>query len=192
VRREGHHIRRYVHLATGNYNPATARLYTDVGMFTCRPEFGEDATNFFNLLTGICQYQPMQKLLVAPFELHGRMLKLIERESVNAEQGLPARIIVKSITRRTTNHQSSYRVAGRGEIDLIVRGVCCLRPGVKDSKYPVRSIIDRSWSTAGFIILRTPASRRFLWAARTGCRGISFAASKWYSRLKTVFCASAS
>src|SRR5579863_9962092 len=58
VRREGHYIRRYVHLATGNYNPSTARLYTDIGLFTCRPEFGEDVTNFFNLLTGICQYQP--------------------------------------------------------------------------------------------------------------------------------------
>ena len=61
VRREGHHIRRYVHLATGNYNPTTARLYTDLGLLTCRPDFGEDATNLFNLLTGICQFQGMQQ-----------------------------------------------------------------------------------------------------------------------------------
>src|SRR5436305_3356704 len=66
VRREGHHIRRYVHLATGNYNPSTARLYTDIGLLTCRPDFGEDATNFFNLLTGICQFQGMHRMLVAP------------------------------------------------------------------------------------------------------------------------------
>ena len=71
VRREGHHIRRYVHLATGNYNPTTARLYTDLGLLTCRPEFGEDVTNFFNLLTGICQFQGLRRLVVAPFELHG-------------------------------------------------------------------------------------------------------------------------
>src|SRR6185295_18311020 len=95
VRREGHHIRRYVHLATGNYNPSTARLYTDLGLLTCRPEFGEDATNLFNLLTGICQFQGMQKLLVAPFELHDQMLQLIEREAENARRGLPARIVAK-------------------------------------------------------------------------------------------------
>ena len=67
-------IRRYVHLATGNYNPTTAKLYTDLGLLTCRPEFGEDATNFFNLLTGICQFQGLRKLVAAPFELHDRLL----------------------------------------------------------------------------------------------------------------------
>ena len=75
VRREGHNIRRYVHLATGNYNPTTAKLYTDLGLFTCRPEFGEDVTNFFNLLTGICQFQSLRKLVAAPFELHDRLLQ---------------------------------------------------------------------------------------------------------------------
>ena len=95
VRREGYTIRRYVHLATGNYNPTTARIYTDLGLFTCRPEFGEDVTNFFNLLTGICQFQGLRKLVAAPFELHGRLLQLIERETENARHGLPARIILK-------------------------------------------------------------------------------------------------
>src|ERR1035441_2403437 len=95
VRREGHNIRRYVHLATGNYNPTTAKLYTDLGLFTCRPEFGEDVTNFFNLLTGICQFQSLRKLVAAPFELHDRLLSLVERETQNARQGLPARIILK-------------------------------------------------------------------------------------------------
>ena len=75
--------------------PTTAQLYTDIGLLTCRPEFGEDATNFFNLLTGICQFQPMRKLLVAPFELHERLLKMIAREAENARRGLPARIIPK-------------------------------------------------------------------------------------------------
>ena len=72
----GHSIRRYVHLATGNYNPTTARLYTDLGLLTCRPDFGEDVTNLFNLLTGICQFQGLRKLIVAPFELHDRLLQL--------------------------------------------------------------------------------------------------------------------
>src|SRR5208282_854078 len=68
VRREGEKILRYVHLGTGNYNPTTARLYTDLGLLTCRADFGEDATNLFNLLTGICQFRSLRKLVVAPFE----------------------------------------------------------------------------------------------------------------------------
>jgi polyphosphate kinase len=147
VRREGHHIRRYVHLATGNYNPSTARLYTDIGLLTCRPDFGEDATNFFNLLTGICQYQPMRKLLVAPFELHRRMLQLIERETENAKQDLPARIIAKvNSLAEPQIIEALYRASQAGvKIELIVRGVCCLRPGVKglSENITVRSIVDR-------------------------------------------------
>ena len=147
VRREGHHIRRYVHLATGNYNPTTARLYTDLGLLTCRAEFGEDATNFFNLLTGICQFQPMRKLLVSPFELHPRLLELIERETDHARRGLPARIIAKinSLAERQVI-EALYRVSQAGvQIELIVRGICALRPGLKgvSENITVRSIVDR-------------------------------------------------
>jgi polyphosphate kinase len=147
VRREGHHIRRYVHLATGNYNPATAKLYTDIGLLTCRPEFGEDVTTLFNLLTGICQFQGMSKLLVAPFELHDRLLKLIEREAENARLGLPARIIAKlnSLADRQTI-EALYRASSAGvQIDLMVRGICSLRPGVKgvSENITVRSVVDR-------------------------------------------------
>jgi polyphosphate kinase len=147
VRREGHHIRRYAHLATGNYNPVTARLYTDLGLFTCRPELCEDVTNFFNLLTGICQFQGMTKLVVAPFELHERLLKLIEREAENARSGLPACIIAKinSLVDRTTI-EALYRASQAGvKIDLIVRGICCLRPGLEgiSDNITVRSIVDR-------------------------------------------------
>ncbi|MEY2429214.1 MAG: polyphosphate kinase [Verrucomicrobiota bacterium] len=147
VRREGHFIRRYVHLATGNYNPTTARLYTDLGLLTCRAEFGEDATNFFNLLTGICQFQGMRRLLAAPFELHQRVLELIERETANARRGLPARIIAKinSLADRQTI-EALYRASEAGvKIDLIVRGICCLRPGLKgvSKNITVRSIVDR-------------------------------------------------
>jgi polyphosphate kinase len=147
VRREGHNIRRYVHLATGNYNPTTAKLYTDLGLFTCRPEFGEDVTNFFNLLTGICQFQSLPKLVAAPFELHDRLLSLVERETRNALQGLPARIILKinSLADREAI-EALYRASAAGvKIDLIVRGICCLRPGLKgvSENITVRSIVDR-------------------------------------------------
>jgi len=147
VRREGHLIRRYVHLATGNYNPTTAKLYTDIGLFTCRPEFGEDATNFFNLLTGICQFQGLQRFLVAPFELHDKLLKLVEREADNARKGLPARIILKinSLAERQVI-ECLYKASQAGvRIDLIVRGICCLRPGIKglSENITVRSIVDR-------------------------------------------------
>ena len=147
VRREGHHIRRYVHLATGNYNPTTAKLYTDLGLFTCRPEFGEDATNFFNLLTGICQFQSLHKLVAAPFELHDRLLKLVQRETQNALQGLPARIILKinSLADREAI-EALYQASAAGvKIELIVRGICCLRPGLEgiSENITVRSVVDR-------------------------------------------------
>ncbi len=147
VRREGQHIVRYAHLATGNYNPGTAKLYTDLGLLTCRPEFGEDVSSLFNLLTGICQFQGMRKLVVAPFELHERMLQCIEREIENAQRSLPARIIAK------LNALSDVRIidalcrasqAGV-KIDLIVRGICALRPGIKglSENISVRSIVGR-------------------------------------------------
>ena len=147
VRRDDDGIRRYVHLGTGNYNAGTARLYTDIGLLTARPDFGEDATNLFNLLTGICQFQGMRKLLVAPFELHARLLQLIEREAGHARRGLPARIIAKMnslVDERAI--EALYRASQAGvKIELIVRGICCLRPGVKglSETITVRSIVDR-------------------------------------------------
>jgi polyphosphate kinase len=147
VRREAHHIRRYVHLATGNYNPTTARLYTDIGLFTCRPDFGEDATNFFNLLTGICQFQSMRKWLVSPFELHSRLLEFVKREADNARRGLPARIILKlnSLAERKVIEALLEAAEAGVKIDLIIRGICCLRPTsrVAAKNVTVRSIVDR-------------------------------------------------
>ena len=147
VRREREHIRRYVHLATGNYNATTARLYTDLGLLTCRPDFGEDITNLFNLLTGICQFQGMKNLVVAPFDLHRRLLEMIEREAANARRGLPARIVAKvnSLADQTLI-EALYRASQAGvKIELIVRGVCCLRPGLRgvSENITVRSIVDR-------------------------------------------------
>jgi polyphosphate kinase len=147
VRRDPDGIRRYLHLGTGNYNPTTARLYTDLGLLTCRPDLGEDATNLFNLLTGICQFQGTHKLLVAPFEMHTRMLELIGREAENARRGVPARIVAKmnSLVDREII-EALYRASQAGvKIDLIVRGFCCLRPGVPglSEHITVRSIVGR-------------------------------------------------
>ena len=147
VRRDQDSIRRYVHLGTGNYNPNTARTYTDLGLLTCRPDFGEDATNLFNLLTGVCQFQAMRKLMVAPFDLHERMLKMIQREADHARKGLPARIVAKlNSLAEPLIIKALYEASQAGvKIDLVVRGICCLRPGLKglSENITVRSIVDR-------------------------------------------------
>ena len=147
VRREGHLIRRYVHLGTGNYNPTTGKLYTDLSLLTCRAEFGEDATNLFNLLTGICQFQGMKKLVVAPFDLHAQLLQLIARESQHARRQLPARIIAKCNSLVEPQLIEAFYAASQAgvKVDLIVRGICCLRPGVPglSDNITVRSIVDR-------------------------------------------------
>ncbi len=147
VRNEDGRIRRYVHLSTGNYNPNSAKLYTDLSFLTCRPDFGEDATNLFNLLTGICQFQPMRKFIVAPFEQHDRLVALIERETANAKKKLPARIIAKMNSLVDSESiRALYQASQAGvQIDLIIRGICCLRPGIKgvSANIRVRSIVDR-------------------------------------------------
>jgi polyphosphate kinase len=147
VRRDDDGIRRYVHLGTGNYNPTTAKLYTDLSLFTCHPDFGEDATNLFNLLTGICQFQGTRKLLVAPFDLHRRMIELIDRETTHARDGLPAAITAKLNSLVDPDIiEALHRASQAGvKIDLIVRGICSLKPGVKgcSERITVRSIVDR-------------------------------------------------
>jgi polyphosphate kinase len=147
VRKEEDGLRRYLHMATGNYNPDTARLYTDLGLFTSREDFGEDASSLFNLLTGFCQFQGTQKLIVAPFEFQTMMLDLIRQETSNARAGKPARIIAKmnSLVDKPVI-EALYDASKAGVIiDLIVRGICCLRPGVPklSDNITVRSIVDR-------------------------------------------------
>ena len=147
VRRDDDGLRRYLHLGTGNYNPSTARIYTDLSLFTAQPDFGEDATNFFNLLTGICQFQGATKFLIAPFTVHETMGRLIKREADNAQKGIPARIVAKmnSLVDRDTI-EALYRASQAGvKIDLIIRGICCLRPGLPgvSENITVRSIVGR-------------------------------------------------
>jgi polyphosphate kinase len=147
VRREPEGIRRYVHLSTGNYNPTTARIYTDLGLFTARPEFGEDASDLFNLLTGYSQGRRWRKFLVAPLGLREQVIELISREGRNAQLGRPARIMVKmNALVEPTVIDALYRAAQAGvKIDLIVRGTCSLRPGIPGQSENIRviSIVDR-------------------------------------------------
>ncbi|SIN85547.1 polyphosphate kinase [Singulisphaera sp. GP187] len=147
VRRDHDGIRRYVHLGTGNYNPTTARFYTDLSLFTCRSDFGEDASALFNLLTGYSQGHGWHKLIVAPMHLADRITALIDRERSNAERGLPARIIAKMNSLVDPGAiEALYAASQAGvRIDLIVRGICCLRPGMPKLSENIRviSIVDK-------------------------------------------------
>ncbi|MDQ3685595.1 MAG: polyphosphate kinase 1, partial [Acidobacteriota bacterium] len=147
VRQEGETLKRYVHVATGNYNPTTSRIYTDLGLFTADEEIGADATNLFNYLTGYSRYADYKRLLVAPVNLRERMTEFIEREAAHARNGRPARIIAKinSLTDLKII-RSLYAASQSGvNIDLIVRGICALRPGVPglSESISVRSIVGR-------------------------------------------------
>ena len=147
VRREPDGIRRYVHVGSGNYNSRTARLYTDIGLFTCSPSIGADVSDLFNSLTGISRQRIYRKLLVAPANMHARFLELIERETEHARAGRDGRIVAKmnSLVDAAVI-DALYRASQAGvEIDLIVRGICCLRPGIPGTSdhIRVRSIIGR-------------------------------------------------
>ncbi len=145
VRRQEDGIKRYVHLGTGNYNDSTAKQYTDVGLFTCNPSFGEDATAVFNMLSGYSEPLGWNKLSLAPLWLKDRILDLIKREEEHAKAGEPARIIAKmnAICHKDVIAEL-YKASSMGvRIDLIVRGICCLRagvPGISDN-ITVRSIV---------------------------------------------------
>jgi polyphosphate kinase len=147
VRREADGMRRYIHLGSGNYNSRTARLYTDVGLLTCSPSIGADVSDLFNSLTGYSRQRLYRKLFVAPVNMRGRFLELITREAEHAAAGRPARIIGKMNALVDAEViDALYRASQAGvEIDLIVRGICCLRPqlpGVSD-RIRVISIIGR-------------------------------------------------
>ncbi|NJR14730.1 MAG: polyphosphate kinase 1 [Calothrix sp. CSU_2_0] len=147
VRREKDRIRRYVHIGTGNYNPKTARLYTDFGLFSCRDELGADLTDLYNYLTGYSRQKSYRQLLVAPVNMRDRFLGLIQREIENAQNGSSGRIVAKMNSLVDPQIIASlYEASCAGvQIDLIIRGVCCLRPGIKEVSENIRviSIIGR-------------------------------------------------
>ncbi len=147
VRREDGRLRRYVHLGTGNYNPFTARVYSDLSYFTTRADIAEDTSSLFNLLTSCTAPATWRKLTVAPLGLQERVLGLIERETAYARAGRPARIFAKMNSLVDPDViMALYRASQAGvEIDLIVRGICCLRPGLSgiSERIRVKSIVDR-------------------------------------------------
>jgi polyphosphate kinase len=147
VRREKDRLHRYVHIATGNYNPVTSRVYTDLGLLTSNEEIAADATSLFNFLTGYSQQDEYRCLMVAPLDLRERFIDLIRRERANAKAGKPARIIIKINSLTDVDViEELYQASRQGvAIDLIVRGICALRPGVTDlsENIRVRSIVGR-------------------------------------------------
>jgi polyphosphate kinase len=147
VRRDADGIRRYVHLGTGNYNAKTARLYTDIGLLTCSPSIAADVSDLFNALTGFSRQRLYRRLLVAPANMRDRFRELIQRETRLAREGKSARIIAKlNAIVDTEIIEALYEASTAGvTVDLIVRGICCLRPGVPGMSDNIRvvSIIGR-------------------------------------------------
>lgn len=159
VRREGNELRRYVHLSTGNYNARTARLYTDIDLFTCDPAFGDDSSQLMNILTGfsvtsaqeILEHQvpelKWKRFVVSPLDYHVRVVQWIEREIEHARAGRSARIIAKmNALVDPTVIDALYRASEAGvRIDLIIRGICCLIPGLPKTSENIKvlSVIDR-------------------------------------------------
>jgi polyphosphate kinase len=144
IRKEGDALRRYVHLATGNYNSTTARFYSDIGLFTCNAEIADDATRLFNRLTGFAPATQYKRLLVAPEFLTTSILDLIDGEAIAALEGKPARIVAKmNQLEEDKVIQHLYRASQCGvKIDLIVRGLCCLTPGLPRLSENIRVICN--------------------------------------------------
>ncbi|MBY9082089.1 polyphosphate kinase 1 [Paenibacillus sp. HN-1] len=147
VRQEDNELRRYVHIGTGNYNENTAKMYTDISLFTSKDEIGLDASELFNQITGYSSNREWNAIVVAPSSMSLNLRRLIQRESEHAAAGRPARVIAKmnSLSNQQVIDDLYEANAAGVTIDLIVRGVCCLRPGVPDlsEHITVRSIVDR-------------------------------------------------
>ena len=142
VRREADCIRRYVHIGTGNYNPKTSQIYTDLGLFSCREDLGADLTDLFNYLTGYSRQRTYHQLLVAPVNMRDCLVALIRREIEHSLNGIPGRIVAKMNALVDPQIIATLYEASRAgvRIDLIVRGICCLRPGLKEISENIRVI----------------------------------------------------
>lgn len=175
VRREGDALRRYVHIASGNYNPTTSCTYTDLGLFTVKDQIGRDATELFNYLTGFSEQRHYRKLMVAPVELRDKFNALLDREVEHKRNGRPARVIAKF--NRLADLQiieKLYEVSRAGvEVDLIVRGICMLRPGIPglSENIRVRSIVGRFLEHS-----------RVFWFANGGDEEVYIGSADWMTR----------
>jgi len=175
VRRDADRPRRYVQLGTGNYHPRTARVYTDFSLFTCEPELTEEVAVVFNTLTGLAGYPGLKKLLVAPFDLHKRLISLIDRERDHALAGKPARIIAKlnALVDQQVIEKLYEASCVDVTIDLIVRGICCLRP-----KIPRLSENIRVFSIVGRFLEHS----RILYFENAGQREVFLSSADWMPR----------
>lgn len=175
IRREGDELKRYLHLSTGNYNPITARLYTDLSLLTARDDLTTDAMILFNVLTGYGELPALQRLIVSPFNLRQHIVEMIAREIEHAKAGRPAQIIAKLNALVDLGIiRALYRASQAGvQIDLLVRGICCLRPGVPglSENIRVRGMIDRFLEHA----------RIFYWA-NGGNEEIQLSSADWMPR----------
>ena len=175
IRHEGDDLKRYLHVATGNYNSTTARLYTDLSLFTAREDITADAMLLFNVLTGYAEHPKMQQLIVSPFEMRESLMGHIEREIAHARAGRPARIIAKMNSLVDPDViRALYRASQAGvRTDLLIRGICCLRPGVPgvSENITVRAIIDRFLEHA-----------RISWFANGGEEEVYLSSADWMPR----------
>ena len=175
VRREEDGIRRYVHLGTGNYNDSTAKLYTDLGLLTCANQIGEDATAVFNMISGYSEPIRWNKLALAPLWLRGRFMRLIDREIQNAKDGSQAHIMAKmnSLCDKEIIEKLYEASCAGVKIELIVRGICCLKPGIKglSENITVRSIVGNFLEHA-----------RIFYFENGGNREVYMASADWMPR----------
>ena len=175
VRREGEALKRYVHIASGNYNPTTSCTYTDLGMFTVDDQIGRDATELFNYLTGFSNQREYRELMVAPVALREELNKLFDREIEHKRMGRPAHVIAK--LNRLADLQvveKLYELSQAGvKVDLIVRGICMLRPGIPglSENIRVRSVVGRFLEHS-----------RVFWFANGGEDEVYIGSADWMSR----------
>ena len=175
VRREPDGIRRYSHIGSGNYNSKTARVYTDLGLLTSNPSIGADLSDLFNALTGFSRKNSYRDLIVAPNNMRELFTEMVDREAENARQGKPARIIAKMnslVDPEIIQHLYEASQAGV-EIDLIVRGICCLRPGIKGISSRIRVIS---------IVGRFLEHSRIFFFANNGKEELYFGSADWMPR----------
>jgi polyphosphate kinase len=172
VRQEAGQLRRYVHIGTGNYNPKTARIYTDLGLLSCREELGADLTDLFNYLTGFSKQKSYRKLLVAPVTLRDRLVALIRREMAEGRNGhiiAKMNALVDPQIIRTLYEASQAGV----QVDLIVRGICCLRPGIAGVSENIRVIS---------IVGRYLEHSRIFWFSNNGEPEVFIGSADWMPR----------